>query len=648
MREWSDSLLRGGLERDVLRAILETLDLSRVGLSIVAVDADPPEYLFVSAGAAQMLGYTVEELIQIPIWILFAPEQLPGLHARHRKRLEEPTGTRRFELSLKHRNGTLIPVEVTSSRVVVGGRQANVSFTRDVSSQADALRALAASEARFRTLVESAPDGVAILRGLALSYLNSAAAAMLGFERPEDAIGESITKLLGRADAARAESRISRLQQTQQRFAERAEYRSRRRDGRDITVEISSMPIEFEGGPATLAFARDITERKAMHEKMVQADRLAAVGTLAAGIAHEINNPLAYVLLGLQYLERELPKAMNDPSRTSDMLARLSEVRTGAERVRGIVSGLKMFSRADEAERGPVDLQAAVEAAIKIAENEIRHRARLVRTYESNALVHANAARLEQVFLNLLVNAAHAVSEREAQGSEIRVHVRLPARDRVVAEVSDNGIGIEQDVLLRVFDPFFTTKPVGVGTGLGLPICRSIIEGFGGQIALESELGRGTTVRVSLPVFLETTEGNAAEPKIAPSSIPPPDRGRVLVVDDEPLVAALLSRMLSSEHDIAVATSAAEALEQLAAGDFDVIVCDVMMPGMTGMDLYAVIREKSPALSERMVFITGGAFVPRVADFLSSIDNPKLDKPLDIKALLRAIAEIRTRPVPAQ
>jgi CheY-like chemotaxis protein len=370
---------------------------------------------------------------------------------------------------------------------------------------------------------------------------------------------------------------------------------------------------------------------------------LAAVGTLAAGIAHEINNPLAYVLLGLQYLERELPKVANDPARMSDMLERLSEVRTGAERVGGIVSGLKMFSRADEVERGPVDLQAVVEAAIKIADNEIRHRARLVRTYETNALVHGNAARLEQVFLNLLVNAAHAVSDREASGSEIRVHLRLPAADRVIAEVSDNGMGIERDVLPRVFDPFFTTKPVGVGTGLGLPICRSIVEGFGGQIVLESEIGRGTTVRITLPIFMETDAREATEAKVAPSSVPPADRGKVLVVDDEPLVAALLSRMLSSEHDVTVATNAAEALERLEESGFDVIVCDVMMPGMTGMDLYAVIRERTPALSTRMVFVTGGAFVPKIADFLSSIDNPKLDKPLDVKALLKAIQDIRAR-----
>ncbi|HEX4335705.1 MAG TPA: PAS domain S-box protein [Polyangiaceae bacterium] len=645
MPEGSTPTQRSRFEHEVLHALLETLERGNVGLSIVALDVDPPEYVFISSAGPALLGYTVEEFVKIPAWDLFPEEELPRLRARHIERMKDPTGTHHIEMYVKHRDGTKIPLEVTTSRITFAGRPANVSFTHDASSKIAALRALEASETRFRQLVESAPDGVVILRDTTLSYVNSAAAAMLGFDRPEEAIGRHIDELLAPADAVRAASRLSELQRTGQRSAESSEYRSRRRDGREIVVEISSMPIEFEGAPATLAFARDITERKAMHEKMVQADRLAAVGTLAAGIAHEINNPLAYVLLGLQYLERELPKVANAPHRIAEMLARLGEIRSGAERVGGIVSGLKMFARADEAERGPVDLQAVIEAAIKISDNEIRHRSRLIRTYETNALVDGNAARLEQVFLNLLVNAAHAVSDREPAQAEIRVRLRLASAGRVVAEVSDNGMGIEAGILPRIFDPFFTTKPIGIGTGLGLPICKSIVEGFGGTIGVESSVGHGTTIRIDLPVFPDDPGALAEGVHETESSFPPPDRGRVLVVDDEPLVAALLSRMLATEHEVSVATSATEALSLLEENLFDAIVCDVMMPGMTGMDLYTVIKEKSPGLAGRMVFVTGGAFVPRVAEFLTSIENPKLDKPLDLKALLKAIRDIRTRTV---
>jgi PAS domain S-box-containing protein len=635
--------LYGQLEPHFLRAVLETLDLGRVGLTIVAVDVDPPEYLFASPGAAELLGYTVDEFVRIPIWDLFPAETLAVLRERHKARAGAPPGTSRFEVNVTHRNGSKLPLEVTTTRVIVQGRPANVTFMNDISSRTEALRALAASEARFRTLVESAPDGVVILRRTTLSYLNSAAAAMLGFARPEDAIGHSITALLSPADAERAETRIEQLQRTQRRFEQASEYKSRRHDGREIIVEISSMPIEFEGAPATLAFARDITERKAMHEKMVQADRLAAVGTLAAGIAHEINNPLAYMLLGLQYLERELPKAAEDQQKMHEMLTRIAEIRSGAERVGGIVSGLKMFARADEVDRGRVNLEAVVDAAAKIADNEIRHRARLVRTYEMNALVHGNAARLEQVFLNLLVNAAHAVSDQDPATSEIRIRIRHDGPNSVIAEVTDNGPGIEPAVLARVFDPFYTTKPIGIGTGLGLPICRSIVEGFGGRVDLESEPGKGTTARVTLPGYVEGMGPTRAEARSAPSTVPPPDRAKILVVDDEPLVANLLGRLLSGEHDVTIATSAVQALSLVETTAFDAIVCDVMMPVMTGMDFYAKLQESAPSLAEKIVFVTGGAFVPRVADFLTRVPNPKLDKPLNLKELLATLRAVMGR-----
>jgi two-component system cell cycle sensor histidine kinase/response regulator CckA len=200
-------------------------------------------------------------------------------------------------------------------------------------------------------------------------------------------------------------------------------------------------------------------------------------------------------------------------------------------------------------------------------------------------------------------------------------------------------MGIAADILGRVFDPFFTTKPIGVGTGLGLPICRSIVESFGGTMDLRSVHGEGTTVCVELPVHARHTDAPPAEPTRR-SSRPPEGRSRVLVVDDEPLVASLLRRMLASKHDVSIATCGAEALKELESGAFDAIICDVMMPGMTGMDLYAVLHARDPNLARRFVFMTGGAFVPRVAEFLAAVDNPKLEKPFDLDTIARAIQHI--------
>jgi PAS domain S-box-containing protein len=624
---------------EILEAIRETADLGGVGLLVTLSTSDNPEIVFANPGAAALFGYEMDELLRIPVWQHFDPDTLVLLKEMRRRKLDGASVERRFEIPVIRKDGSRISIDVSTTRVSLGGRPANVTFLYDLSGREKAADALAASEARFRTVVESAPDGVAILRGRTIIYLNGAAAQMLGYGRATDGIGQLITDVIHPEDAGRATARIGELFQKRDRHSGPAEYRSRRVDGREISVEISSIPIDYEGGPAVLAFARDITERKAIHEKMVQADRLAAVGTLAAGIAHEINNPLAYVLLGLQYLERELPKLTREPGLLDDMLQRLREVRGGAERVGSIVRDLKTFARADEVARGPVDLRAVIEAAIKIADNEIRHRAALTRDYEEAPPVEGNAPRLEQVFLNLLVNAAHAVSEGEPSRNEVRVSVRQGSDGRVIAEVTDNGTGIPADILGRVFDPFFSTKAIGVGTGLGLPICRSIVETFGGTVELESLPGVGTTARVALPVYTRNLDAPPEQPPRR-SSRPPKSRGRVLVVDDEPLVASLLKRVLQSKHEVSVATSGAEALVALEAGGFDAIVCDVMMPQMTGMDLYALLSARDPNLARRVIFMTGGAFVPRVAAFLAAVDNPKLEKPFDLDALTRFIERL--------
>jgi PAS domain S-box-containing protein len=615
----------------------------QAGIGILVTRSnDPPELLYVNKSAALLFGYDVEEFSRIPLFNHFDPETAAILRERRRLRKEGVAIEQRFEVPIRRRNGSRSQVEVTTTAFDFEDMPLRLTLFYDISDRRKAVAALAESEGRFRTVVESAPDGVLILRGKTCTYCNPAAATMLGYTYPRDVIGRDVTSLIHPADVERVQVRIEELLRSQVGVFGPTEYRSRRVDGRDISVEISSIPIEYQGGPAVLAFARDITDRKAIHEQMVQADRLAAVGTLAAGIAHEINNPLAYLLLGMQYLEREIPKLARDPGRMDELLQRLREIKGGAERVGNIVRDLKTFARADEIARGPVDIRQAVEAAIKIADNEIRHRATLVRDYADAPPVDGNAARLEQVFLNLLVNAAHAVSDRDPQNSEIRVTIRTDGSGRVVTEVRDNGAGIAKELLHRVFDPFFTTKPVGVGTGLGLPICRSIVEAFGGRIELESDAGLGTAARVSLPSYARSVLPLEPLPDRR-SSRPPMRRSHILVVDDEPLVGSLLSRMLENDHDVSVATSGPEALRLLAAQTFDAVVCDVMMPGMTGMDLYSVIRERDLLLASRVVFMTGGAFVPKVADFLATVDNPTIEKPFRLDKLKAALREVETR-----
>jgi len=243
--------------------------------------------------------------------------------------------------------------------------------------------------------------------------------------------------------------------------------------------------------------------------KIAQTERLAALGTLAAGLAHEINNPLTYVLLQLAQAIRLLPILANDDNR-----ARVEQVETlvrgsleGAERIRGIMTGIRAFSRSDDTGVSPVDVRVALDAALKLVMNEIRYRARLVKHYTDPPRVIANEGRLGQVFLNLITNAVQAIPEGDVRSHEIRVSATADDRGDLLVEISDTGAGIPPHLLGRIFEPYFSTKPVGQGTGLGLSISHSIISSFDGKITVTSEVGRGTTFRVVLP---------AAPPETAP------------------------------------------------------------------------------------------------------------------------------------
>jgi CheY-like chemotaxis protein len=304
--------------------------------------------------------------------------------------------------------------------------------------------------------------------------------------------------------------------------------------------------------------------------------------------------------------------------------------------VRSIVRDLRIFSRSPgDHPKGPVDVQAVIDSSLRMAWNEIRHRAHVVKDYSPLPSVAANEGRLGQVFLNLIVNAAQSLQEGHAARNEIKVRTRLEG-ERVVVEVSDTGVGISPQIIGRIFDAFFTTKAVGVGTGLGLAICHRIVTDMDGELTVKSESGKGTTFRVSLPVCHE---------RAIPAPIPVKElpvagaRGRILLVDDEALVLSALKRILSVEHDVTATIAAKDALALCAGGEqFDLIVCDLMMPEMTGMELYVELKNVAPKQAERMVFLTGGAFTARALSFLAENPNEHLDKPFDpvnLRALVR-------------
>jgi CheY-like chemotaxis protein len=314
----------------------------------------------------------------------------------------------------------------------------------------------------------------------------------------------------------------------------------------------------------------------------------------------------------------------------------LDDAVEAAQRVRFIVRDLKIFSRSpNDAERGPVNVETIMESSLRMAWNEIRHRANLVKRYGLVPEVEGNEARLGQVFLNLVVNAAQSLPTGQAEQNEIGVRTSVEG-ECVIVEVSDTGAGIPPEVIGRIFDAFFTTKAVGVGTGLGLAICQRIVTDMGGTLTVKSELGKGTTFRVSVPIARKKEHDVVA---LTPQLPVIGRRGRILVVDDEELVLRSVRRILSQEHDVLAMVSAEEALAVCAGGEkFDLILCDLMMPDMTGMDFHRELSLIAPEQAERMIFVTGGAFTEKARAFLSETPKEQLEKPFN-SANLRAIVQ---------
>jgi two-component system, cell cycle sensor histidine kinase and response regulator CckA len=404
-------------------------------------------------------------------------------------------------------------------------------------------------------------------------------------------------------------------------------------------------------------------ERRQMEERLAEAERLASLGTVAAGAAHEISNPLSFTVANLGTMDEQLTRMRQQldqlpldrpPERAAldDLRAILDDVRdlladgrVGAERVSRVVRNLQSIARRQEDQHRPIDVAQVLESAITLTSNQIRHRARLLKQFSEVPLVDGSEFRLGQLFVNLLVNAAQAVQEGNAQSNVITVVVRSEPRG-VVVEVKDTGEGIPAEAKARVFEPFFTTKPAGMGTGLGLSICQSVVVEHEGQIEVESEPGQGSLFRVVLPVSRQARKV-AAHPAKAVDA--PGRRGQVIIIDDEPQLAWAMKRLLDREHDVVAVTHGREALDRMAAGQrFDAILCDLTMPFMTGEQLYREIERRfGPATAARILFVTGGALSEETNAFLQAVPNPRLFKPFEPEELRTQVRRMIDEPFDA-
>ncbi len=388
------------------------------------------------------------------------------------------------------------------------------------------------------------------------------------------------------------------------------------------------------GGGAAVVTLVDITdrmrrerERQELHAQLQRQDRLASMGQLAAGVAHEINNPLTYVLANLDWA-----KGMLDPD--SELGRTIAQASEGAERVRRIVRDLSRFSRTPNRTAEAFDPAEAVHTAIAMSRAEFRHRAHIELQLETTRTAWGHPDRLVQVLVNLLVNAAHAIEPGHAEHNKVTVTL-VDSPEGLDLSVRDTGSGMDAQTLDRALDPFFTTKELGHGTGLGLSISHQIMAAMGGELTLHSILGEGTTVTLRIAASDTTAAEPVSDPDTAGSQRPL----RILVVDDEPAILAIISRVLR-EHDLTTASAGDEALDHMLSQPFDLVLCDLLMPRMTGMDLHRAIAEKRPEMLDRMVFMTAGAFTRDASAFVEAGQSRILMKPFDMQALSGLVREV--------
>jgi PAS domain S-box-containing protein len=482
---------------------------------------------------------------------------------------------------------------------------------------------------------------------LRVYFLNSVALGLFGL-REEDALARPIDQVLA-------------LQKDHPLVASvRVALETGGSPRRPLTVELERFTLRVtvaglkspDGQTTAVIIARDISDLKAAEQarlafeaRMHEADKMASLGHLVAGISHEINNPLAAILLNLPALQEafaevsrcfEKNRFRDAPTEVLEEVPRiLSESLDATERIRVIVAEMRLLAHPKGGSGEAARVEDLLEGALALVSNEIRFRAKVERDYGQTPLLVVDRTRVSQAFLNILLNAAQAIEGGDAEHSFIHVEAR-PEGEGVVVIISNSGPPIPPEALPRIFEPFFTTKPVGQGVGLGLSITYDTIRRHGGHIEAKSGPDQPTAFRIWLP---NNTGLALAAPSESDRPDPTPTRSaRVLLVDDDPLVQNSIRRTLERYHDVVVTGSGARALELLDTEQFDIVLCDLIMPGMTGMQLFEAVRVKDALQARRFVFLTGGTSSPEARTFLLGVDNPRAYKPLGADEIIRLVA----------
>ncbi|HXX86295.1 MAG TPA: PAS domain S-box protein [Casimicrobiaceae bacterium] len=589
----------------------------------IIVDANPR--------ACAAFGYTREEFRQLSVGSLgsgerpFAQQDALALIAR------VIAGEQlRTEWHGKSKDGTLRWYEAFIKRAIIGGEDRILSLARDITDRKTAEAALRASEEQYRAMFNASIDGLALWNAEGdIVDTNPALRQMYGYGASEGAAlalgtweGPSYRPEFLRAVAAGQSLHL--------------DVTERRKDGRALELEVHGIPMQYQGQPHVLTIARDITEKKRSEEELArqreslyQREKLAALGSLLAGVAHELNNPLSVVVARAVLLEEQ-----GDPATRAAAL----KIRTASERCARIVRTFLAMARQQQPQRGPVAVNDVVSAALDIAGYAIRTSSIDIELDLSPdlPLILADEDQLHQVLLNLIINAQQALQEQPPP-RRLRIVTRFDSRaDALRITVADNGPGIPTQLRARVFDPYFTTKPTGVGTGVGLAVSLGIVEAHGGRLTVTCPGEGGSVFTVTLPV-----RAVDEAPAAAPSPKGSADQLGILIVDDEADIRETLAEILTgARHRVVAVGSAREALERMATEHYDVILTDIRMPEMDGRALYQEIERRWPGRARLVVFVTGDTLASALREFVHQSGRPVIEKPFLPSEVRRVVAEL--------
>lgn len=608
-----DSPLAAGLARRIVEGCPDAIIVTSLDRRVL--DAND--------AAARLFGRTLQALVGCAIDDCVAPDERARVAGFEQE--AQRGHPQRYETRVLTANGTERIVAVASAALHRGTALVGTAATlRDVTDELLAHATLARSEARYRHLFEGASDAIMTFDASGtFTTVNRAGEVISGYERGE-LVGESFGPLIPEEELDRTLSHFRRALDGQTGTFETIFIR---KDGEHRFISVTYSGVKQ--GEEVLCIIRDETEQKQLQQQLIQSEKMAAIGQLVSGVAHELNNPLASVSAFAQLLlaDARLPV---EHRHSAEVIS--AETRRAAR----IVNNLLTFARQHRAEKVPAAINRVLENTLELRAYELNVRGiNLVRDYDDRVPeTMADIHQLQQVFLNIVTNAEQAMEGVERRRHQLLVRTRaLPQAIRV--EFEDTGPGIPAQSLDRIFNPFYTTKPTGKGTGLGLSISLGIVHEHGGRVWAENLPAGGSRFCVELP-YLDPVIPTADSLAEMTPTLPP--GLRILVADDEDAIRLALTRFLGDAgHRVLATASGREALFHAAREPFDAMILDIRMPDMNGQQVFRELMRMRPDLAERVVFMTGDIVSSDLREFLDGSGRRYVAKPFEFKDLLRAL-----------